>query len=89
MPYDIYGNPLRRGYCEVHPNVREKYPCSECFYEMHNVEQGPEPPQQEPDDVDICGMQGHPYYGEDENGGRCYCGEKRYPSKVALQEGKE
>lgn len=30
MAWDIYGNPLRRGYCEVHPYVPEEYPCCEC-----------------------------------------------------------
>lgn len=33
MAYDIYGNQLRRGYCEVHPNVHEEYPCSACTAE--------------------------------------------------------
>lgn len=33
MPYDIYGNPLKRGYCEVHPNIGEEYPCSLCLAE--------------------------------------------------------
>lgn len=34
MSWDIYGNPLRRGYCEVHPNVHEEYPCSLCEAEI-------------------------------------------------------
>ncbi len=34
MPYDIYGNPLKRGYCEVHPNIGEEYPCSLCLAEI-------------------------------------------------------
>jgi hypothetical protein len=33
MAYDIYGNNLRRGYCEVHPQVHEEYPCSLCYAE--------------------------------------------------------
>lgn len=33
MAFDIYGNNLRRGYCEVHPNVHEEYPCSLCMSE--------------------------------------------------------
>lgn len=33
MSFDIYGNPLRRGYCEVHPQVHEEYPCSLCVVE--------------------------------------------------------
>jgi len=40
----------------------------------------PEPPYQEPDDSDICGSMGHPYHGDDSEGGRCYCGECRYPA---------
>ena len=33
MSWDIYGNQLRRGHCEVHPNVHEEYPCSACMAE--------------------------------------------------------
>ena len=33
MSYDIWGNPLRRGYCEAHPHVQEEYPCSLCCAE--------------------------------------------------------
>ena len=33
MSYDIYGNDLRRGHCEVHPWVHEEYPCSVCCSE--------------------------------------------------------
>lgn len=36
MSYDIYGNPLRRGHCEVHPHVHEEYPCSVCIQENEN-----------------------------------------------------
>lgn len=31
MAYDIYGNDLRRGYCEVHPHVQQEYPCDLCY----------------------------------------------------------
>ena len=31
MSFDIYGNPLARGHCEVHPYVAEEYPCSVCI----------------------------------------------------------
>ena len=33
MGYDIYGNNLRSGHCEVHPYVHEEYPCSVCLQE--------------------------------------------------------
>lgn len=33
MSYDIYGNNLRPGHCEVHPSVHEEYPCSVCMME--------------------------------------------------------
>ena len=33
MSWDIYGNPLQRGHCEVHPHVHEEYPCSVCISE--------------------------------------------------------
>lgn len=35
MSWDIYGNPLQRGHCEVHPHVYEEYPCSVCLSERH------------------------------------------------------
>ena len=38
MAFDIYGNNLRRGYCEVHPNVHEEYPCSLCCSESRRDE---------------------------------------------------
>jgi len=31
MSYDIYGQTLRRGYCEVHPDMHQKYPCDMCM----------------------------------------------------------
>ena len=31
MAFDIYGNDLRKGYCEVHPHVHQTYPCSVCL----------------------------------------------------------
>lgn len=33
MAWDIYGQPLRPGHCEVHPHVHEEYPCSVCLAE--------------------------------------------------------
>jgi hypothetical protein len=33
MPFTIYGGYLRPGHCEVHPEVHEEYPCSECLRE--------------------------------------------------------
>ena len=33
MSFDIYGNTLRCGFCEVHPHVNEEYPCSLCLAE--------------------------------------------------------
>lgn len=35
MSWDIYGNHLRRGHCEVHPHVHEEYPCSICMAERN------------------------------------------------------
>ena len=43
MAYDIYGNHLRRGYCEVHPDIHEEYPCSECSYQYDYYEATREP----------------------------------------------
>lgn len=39
MSYDIYGNNLRRGHCEVHPHVHEEYPCSICCMENSRNEE--------------------------------------------------
>jgi hypothetical protein len=41
MPYDIYGETLERGHCEVHPWVHEEYPCSCCYadHQRHEQEQ--------------------------------------------------
>jgi hypothetical protein len=38
MAWDIYGNDLRRGYCEIHPWVQEEYPCSLCDVERRESE---------------------------------------------------
>lgn len=38
MPYDIFGNNLRSGHCEVHPWVHESYPCSVCHQEAAKEE---------------------------------------------------
>lgn len=39
MGYDIYGNILSRGHCEVHPHVHEEYPCSVCVSEKNRQDQ--------------------------------------------------
>lgn len=36
MSFDIYGKNLRRGYCEVHPDVPEEYPCFYCRQDYEN-----------------------------------------------------
>ena len=38
MSYDIYGNNLRYGYCEVHPHIHQQYPCSQCEDEAYEEE---------------------------------------------------
>lgn len=44
MSFDIYGNNLRGGHCEVHPHVHEEYPCSVCLAESASRHQSqPEP----------------------------------------------
>lgn len=39
MKTDIYGNSLRPGHCEVHPQVAEEYPCSLCIKEREIQQQ--------------------------------------------------
>jgi hypothetical protein len=38
MAWDIYGNTLERGHCEVHPWVHEEYPCPVCFAERQQYD---------------------------------------------------
>ena len=40
MPYDIYGQPLRAGHCEVHPDHRGEYPCERCLEDYYEYESG-------------------------------------------------
>jgi len=42
MAFDIFGNTLKPGYCEVHPSMNEEYPCSLCVSEsfISNQQQG-------------------------------------------------
>ncbi len=59
MAFDIYGNTLRPGYCEVHPDMPESYPCSQCDEEIRMrylpEQQYPEPEQPEPEkDCQSC-----------------------------------
>ena len=39
MPYDIYGDNLRNGFCEVHPYVEQEYPCQICWQEIEREKQ--------------------------------------------------
>lgn len=51
MPFDIYGEQLTPGHCEVHPYISEPYPCSVCMeQEREPVRTYPESPP-----CDICG----------------------------------
>lgn len=34
MAWDIHGNRLRPGYCEVHPDVPQEYPCIYCMRDI-------------------------------------------------------
>jgi len=52
MAYDIYGNCLRPGHCEVHPEVPELFPCYRCIEEGREREYVSEPP--EPTAEDYC-----------------------------------
>lgn len=42
MSFDIYGQVLRDGHCEIHPNVPTPYPCHYCTTEDLSEAQ-PEP----------------------------------------------
>lgn len=43
MSFDIYGNDLARGHCEVHPDVPEPFPCSTCVYYADEQPEQPGP----------------------------------------------
>lgn len=49
MAFDIYGDPLRKGFCEVHPQVNEEYPCSLCYSEeaQKNMKMSGEKPRKQ------------------------------------------
>jgi len=53
--FDIYGNPLRAGHCEVHPDVPSPFPCPKCTGEGRQP--APEPCEgcyYAKGDVDYC-----------------------------------
>ena len=58
-------------------NIDEEYAIaySQTYDSIWN--QPPPPQQPEPTPEDICAANGHGYYGQDESGPRCYCGENR------------
>jgi len=58
MPYDIYGQALRPGHCEVHPDVHETYPCSFCLM------QADQEAQQRQQYERYCEEQAEEYYRE-------------------------
>jgi hypothetical protein len=38
MRFDIHGNNLESGHCEVHPWVHQEYPCGVCMAERNQSE---------------------------------------------------
>lgn len=56
--WDIYGEPLERGHCEVHPWVHEEYPCPVCIGEHKSRK------QQEQEYAKHCEEQAAAYYAE-------------------------
>ncbi|HEC61465.1 MAG TPA: hypothetical protein ENI27_04350 [bacterium] len=74
MGYDIYGGVLRRGYCEVHPDNNQEYPCDICMGE----DQHPEQPYPEQTIEEYCeGSEGHSFYMKDQHGTpHCHCGKR-------------
>lgn len=38
MAWDIHGNRLERGHCEVHPWIHQEYPCGLCCRERDDHE---------------------------------------------------
>ena len=88
MSWDIYGNQLRRGHCEVHPSVPESYPCAYCYEEEETNRRQNEQRMPEPSIEDMCDP--HEYYGiqEVDGGGeilRCYCGQNTTADKEKIE----
>ena len=50
MNFDIYGNRLARGHCEVHPHVHQEYPCDLCLPQRSPKRRAPAVPM-----CGICG----------------------------------
>ena len=71
MPYDIYGNVLRDGDCEVHIGEHHRYGSESCYFESI----ADEPPTVEEE----CAARGHVYAGDEDGRGRCYCWRRDYP----------
>lgn len=42
MSFDIYGNPLKKGHCEVHPYVAQEYPCDMCITDGDKIKKSHE-----------------------------------------------
>ena len=42
MAFDIFGERLERGHCEVHPWVHQAYPCSVCLLELQQSSNDPQ-----------------------------------------------
>ena len=38
MTWDIYGQRLEPGHCEVHPHVHQEYPCELCLRQQDEAE---------------------------------------------------
>jgi len=52
--------------------------CPECYRDrIYEDEQRRE--REQPSIEEMCDP--HPYHGDDADGGRCYCGTKRYPAR--------
>lgn len=50
MAYDIYGQNLAPGACEVHPHINQEYPCSQCLADKDAAQRRKYP---EPDYKDV------------------------------------
>jgi len=69
MSFDIYGNYLRSGYCEVHPDHRGDYPCDLCKEEEYYRQQQEEEEyrqQQEEEEYHAQLQEQEAYYLEQE-----------------------
>lgn len=81
MAFDIFGQRLLPGHCEVHPHIHDEYPCCMCL--AHDRQRAQECDHEGPIEDEylthICETNNHPAELIDPRTGRCFCGAVQSP----------